>query len=101
MHERLAWSFDASVLAELSADCLAGAWMATRSSRDVLSDDELDAAATALFTLKDPEQREWLDPHKHGSGLQRVHAFGEGAAAGPAACSPETLDVPKPAEPVG
>ena len=75
--------------------------MATRTSRAVLSDDELDAAATALFTLKDSEQREWLDPHKHGSGLQRVHALGEGAAQGAGACSPETLDVPKPAAPVG
>jgi len=76
------------VLRELQADCFAGAWSRSLADRRLLQAGDLDEATTAVFSARDVPGTPWTDPQAHGSGFERVRAFGDGYEGGPTACGP-------------
>lgn len=90
------------VTRELQADCFAGAW--ARHARDDgvfdVTDEQLDTALAGVLDLEDTPGTSRLDPNAHGSGFDRVGAFGDGYDAGLARCreyrdgDPVVLDLP-------
>jgi len=75
-----------SILAELQADCFAGAWAADADSRGIVEPGDLEEAILALYTVRDPAGTPWLDPSAHGSAARRIGAFTDGFNKGPEAC---------------
>jgi len=79
-----------SVVAELQADCFAGAWL--RRIHDgangalEMSDRELDGAIAAVLQLGDSPGSSAQDPDAHGNGFDRTGAVQDGYFHGAAAC---------------
>ena len=70
---------------ELSADCLAGAFMGDSLRRDVLRDYP-GAGESIAQKLYDGGSGTWFDPGDHGSPEQRVAAFTLGAHSSASRC---------------
>ena len=76
-----------TVVSELQADCLAGAWLA--DAPDLLDDaaeDFLDRAASFFAWIGDPADTHVALEDRHGTGGERLRSFGTGFRDGPAAC---------------
>ena len=81
-----------TILKELQADCLAGAWVgsiqADESERvPPYTPEELDGSVAGFLLLRDPPGLDPLSQGAHGSGFDRVGAYGEGLTAGASACA--------------
>lgn len=79
--------FPLTIEAELSADCLAGAWLGAMD-RKVERFDRVDygALAAGLLNVADPRGVPWVDPSAHGRANQRSRAVIVGARDGHRAC---------------
>lgn len=73
-------------LAELNADCWAGAWAGGATSSGVISLSDLRTAAHAMYLTGDPSSVSWLAPDAHGTPNQRFESFGTGVKSGIPAC---------------
>ena len=80
-----------SVVIELQADCLAGAWVAyaQTSASDPLTVDEtaLDSSIRAIPLLRDQPGTAAINPKAHGLGFDRVNAFQTGYESGAGECA--------------
>jgi predicted metalloprotease len=76
------------VLAELQADCFAGAWSRHVQDQGQLEAGDLDEATLAVFSARDVPGTPFTDPRAHGSGFERTRAFTDGYEGGPARCYP-------------
>ena len=82
---------DDTIELELQADCFAGAWL--KWVRDdaspylTASVDDLDRAAAALLTFRDPPGADPTSETAHGNGFDRVAAFQDGFVNGTSACA--------------
>jgi predicted metalloprotease len=80
-----------SVVIELQADCLAGAWVAfaQTSGSDPLAVDEtaLDSSVRAIPVLRDQPGTAAINPNAHGLGFDRVNALQTGYESGPGRCA--------------
>jgi predicted metalloprotease len=80
-----------TVVAELQADCFAGAW--TSDVADGGSDffevtvEDLDKTVAGFLTLRDGVGTSAQDPTAHGTGFDRIGAFSEGYEGGVEACA--------------
>jgi uncharacterized protein len=74
------------VLRELQADCLAGAWTRSVEQQGLLEAGDLDEAVAGIYTGRDVPGTSFTDPRAHGSGFQRIRAFGDGYEGGPRQC---------------
>jgi predicted metalloprotease len=74
------------ILRELQADCLAGAWARSVEQQGLLQAGDLDEAVTGLYSARDLPGTDFTDPRAHGSGFQRIRAFGHGYEGGPREC---------------
>jgi predicted metalloprotease len=99
IQERAGFSLP-SVIAELQADCFAGAWVRRvadgRSDRFEITPGELDAALAGVLSLRDAPGGEAEDPAAHGSGFDRVGAFQEGYEDGVSRCGEYQVGDPVP-----
>ncbi len=79
-----------TVLIELQADCLAGGWvndLLNRTEGLRIQPTDLDQAVAGLLNFSDPIEVSSQSPGAHGSGFDRVTAFGDGVEGGAAACA--------------
>ncbi|MGI9603236.1 MAG: neutral zinc metallopeptidase [Acidimicrobiales bacterium] len=81
-----------TIVKELQADCLAGAWVnsiqADESERVTpFSGDELDGSVAGFLLLRDPPGLDPLSQGAHGSGFDRVLAYEDGLINGPSTCA--------------
>jgi hypothetical protein len=76
------------ILRELQADCFAGAWSRWASEQRLLQAGDLDEATVAVISARDVPGTPWTEPQAHGTGFQRIRAFGDGYEGGPTACYP-------------
>ena len=80
-----------SVVIELQADCLSGAWVAyaQTSASDPLTVDEtaLDSSIRAIPLLRDQPGTAAINPKAHGLGFDRVNAFQTGYESGAGECA--------------
>ncbi len=80
-----------TIVAELQADCFAGAWSADveagNSDYFALSLAELDRAVEGFLTLRDGVGTSAADPAAHGTGFDRIGAFSEGYEQGLERCA--------------
>lgn len=86
-----------SVIAEIQADCYAGAWVArvTDGGSDLdVSAGDLEQALAALLSLRDAPGSSPDDPAAHGSAFDRVSAFQDGFESGVARCATYPDDPP-------
>lgn len=71
-----------TIIAELQADCFAGAWVRhvreDPEARFDISTRDLDLALAGILSLKDAPGSSADDPNAHGSGFDRVGAFQDG-----------------------
>ncbi|MDH3756025.1 MAG: neutral zinc metallopeptidase, partial [Acidimicrobiia bacterium] len=71
-----------TIIIELQADCLAGAWAGSlardESDNLVLVDDDLQEAIGGYLVFRDPLGTPAEDPSAHGSGFDRITAFFDG-----------------------
>jgi uncharacterized protein len=74
------------ILRELQADCLAGAWSRHVAERGQLTAGDLDEAVAGIYTGRDVPGTPFTDPRAHGSGFERIRAFGDGYEGGPRQC---------------
>lgn len=78
------------IILELQADCLAGAYSASSTLRNTLSENDLlknlKQYLVALYEVGDPVGFPPIDPDAHGTSGQRIDAFKIGYEAGPALC---------------
>lgn len=88
MQARLPRQEELGVLAELQADCFAGAWARHVQDQGLLEAGDLDEATFAVFSARDVPGTPFTDPAAHGSGFERTRAFTDGYADGPATCYP-------------
>jgi uncharacterized protein len=75
-----------TILRELQADCLAGAWTRWVEEQKLLQAGDLDEAVAGIYTGRDVPGTAFTDPRAHGSGFQRIRAFGDGYEGGPREC---------------
>jgi predicted metalloprotease len=87
MQARLALRHHLGIDKELSADCLAGAWLSGMGRRGVLKEGDLDEAASLIYSIGDRPGTNWRDPSAHGTPRQRVAALQVGTEGGPTACA--------------
>ena len=71
---------------ELQADCFAGAWAGASDAEFELAPEDLAAATAAVLSVGQPEET-WFNPDLHGTGKQRLSAFGAGFDEGPSICT--------------
>ncbi len=87
---------DDLALAELVADCYAGAytrWVVSGNSRHLrIREQQLDGAMLALAGFRDPLATPGAAGSAHGSALDRVAAFQDGYRAGPGLCADMTAE---------
>ncbi|RJK97990.1 neutral zinc metallopeptidase [Vallicoccus soli] len=76
------------ILRELQADCFAGAWSRSAADQRLLEAGDLDEATVAVISARDVPGTPWTEPQAHGTGFQRIRAFGDGYEGGPTACYP-------------
>jgi predicted metalloprotease len=80
-----------SIIKELQADCFAGAWVGHvadgGSEWFEASLDELDLAVAGLISLRDAPGADAGHADAHGSGFDRVSAFGDGLSQGAERCA--------------
>jgi predicted metalloprotease len=88
MQARLPRKERLGVLAELQADCFAGAWSRSVQEDGLLEAGDLDEATLAVFTARDVPGTEFTDPAAHGTGFERTRAFADGYEDGAGACYP-------------
>lgn len=85
-----------TIVAELQADCFAGAWIrhvqADRPTRFEVSTSDLDLALAGFLALKDAPGSSPDDPAAHGSGFDRVAAVQDGYENSVEACVDYTAD---------
>jgi predicted metalloprotease len=84
------------VIAELQADCFAGAWtgdVADEPQEVSYRPGDLESAVAALIELRDSPGSSPDDPDAHGSAFDRVGAFQDGFLEGPARCA-DYIDAP-------
>jgi uncharacterized protein len=74
------------ILRELQADCLAGAWTRSVEEQGLLQAGDLDEAVAGLYSARDVPGTDFTDPRAHGSGFQRIRAFGDGYEGGGREC---------------
>lgn len=76
-----------TVVSELQADCLAGAWLTEAPDLfDVTGEEFLDRAASFFAWIGDPADTHVALEDRHGTGGERLRSFGTGYRNGPAAC---------------
>ena len=92
MQARLPRKERLGVLAELQADCFAGAWARSVQDEGLLAAGDLDEATLAVFSARDVPGTEFTDPRAHGSGFERTRAFTDGYEGGPRRCYPAPGD---------
>jgi predicted metalloprotease len=89
--------FIATIYTEQQADCFSGAWagQAYRGESPLLrlGDADVRAGLIAMLEVRDPVGFSQFEVGGHGSAFDRVGAFQEGFANGPARCA-ELLDDP-------
>lgn len=89
--------FIATIYTEQQADCFSGAWVgqAYRGESPMLrlGDADVRAGLIAMLEVRDPVGTSQFVDGGHGSAFDRVGAFQEGFAEGPARCA-ELLDDP-------
>lgn len=90
----------ASVVMELQADCLAGAWVSHVATDDptpfAVDTKVLDMALAGILSLRDQPGATANDTSAHGSGFDRVSAFQDGYDSGVKSCSTYTNDTVRP-----
>jgi uncharacterized protein len=77
---------DIGILRELQADCFAGAWSRAVEAQGQLQAGDLDEATAGIYSGRDVPGTPFTDPRAHGSGFQRIRAFGDGYEGGPQQC---------------
>lgn len=77
---------DIAILRELQADCFAGAWSRAVEEQGQLAAGDLDEATAGIYSGRDVPGTPFTDPRAHGSGFQRIRAFGDGYEGGPRQC---------------
>jgi predicted metalloprotease len=79
-----------TIVAELQADCFAGAWAADVAAGNAeyfeLTVDDLDQAVAGFLALRDGVGAAATDPAAHGTGFDRIGAFSEGFEQGAERC---------------
>lgn len=82
---------DATIVLELQADCFAGAWAADveagGSENFEITLTELDKTIAGFLELRDGIGIAASDPAAHGTGFDRIGAFGEGFEQGVERCA--------------
>ncbi|MGK2950622.1 MAG: neutral zinc metallopeptidase [Acidimicrobiales bacterium] len=80
-----------TIMLELQADCLAGAWTADVDDGGAasfeLTLDDLDRAVAGFLTLRDGVGTSATDPAAHGTGFDRIGAFSDGFNLGADHCA--------------
>lgn len=80
-----------TVVAELQADCFAGAWTADvaagHSDFFEVTVADLDKTVAGFLTLRDGVGTPAQDPTAHGTGFDRIGSFSEGYEGGLEACA--------------
>jgi uncharacterized protein len=74
------------IIRELQADCFAGAWSRAVADQGMLEAGDLDEAVVGIYSGRDVPGTPFTDPRAHGSGFQRIRAFGDGYEGGPREC---------------
>jgi predicted metalloprotease len=74
------------IIRELQADCFAGAWSRAVADQGMLEAGDLDEAVVGIYSGRDVPGTQFTDPRAHGSGFQRIRAFGDGYEGGPREC---------------
>jgi predicted metalloprotease len=91
-----------TIVLELHADCLAGAWAAAVAAGEggmapFFERDDLDAAVGGFLTFADPLGTPAADTGAHGTAFDRLNAFGEGFERGLSPCGSYFTDPPQTA----
>ncbi len=90
-----------TILKELQADCLAGAWVQSVQNGESetvgpFSNAELDGSVAGFLLLRDPPGTDPLAQGAHGSGFDRIRAFEDGIQQGPTVCANYELNTDSP-----
>jgi hypothetical protein len=75
-----------SVETELTADCLAGAYISDAQARGLVTAEEVDTLLPLIETFGDSAGESADSPTSHGLGTQRVTMFLRGLSTGAAGC---------------
>jgi predicted metalloprotease len=79
-----------TIFVELQADCFAGAWAKRLLDGEgdmlAINPSEIDVAVKGYLEFSDPIGTTSRDPGAHGTGFDRINAFGEGVRAGAGGC---------------
>ena len=77
---------DYSILQELQADCLAGAYGTYLQERGNLEEGDLEEGLRQMFSIGDSPNVPWFHSNAHGTGEQRYDAFLHGFENGVNSC---------------
>lgn len=94
-----------TIVRELQADCLAGAWAGQAMAGGVdpeggmpglvpVGEEELDVATAGYLLFRDPTGTEAAQPGAHGNAFDRIGAFLEGVRGGVGDCTDYPVDFP-------
>ena len=75
-----------TILQELQADCLAGAYGTYLEQRGNLEEGDLEEGLRQMFAIGDSPNTPWFHPSAHGTGEQRYDAFLHGYENGVDSC---------------
>ncbi|MEM8860348.1 MAG: neutral zinc metallopeptidase [Chloroflexota bacterium] len=75
-----------TILQELQADCLAGAYGTYLEERGNLEEGDLEEGLRQMFAIGDSPNTPWFHPNAHGTGEQRYDAFLNGYENGVDSC---------------